>query len=629
MKSETWTVQQLFQDRRQYRVPFYQRPYVWNLEEQWEPIWGDIAEKAANRLEGVEPAPHFLGAIVLEPQPSDGLRGVPTLHIIDGQQRLTTLQYILAALSIELVEHEAQSILPLIEGCVWNNNPDTMNRPEIEKYKLYPTFRDRPPFEAAMTAQTKDELRSRFSPHFTQAGALRRIGMDHPPALEAIWFFSAEIDKWISKQTDKKLALEKLAEAILRDLKLVLISLEPQDDAQVIFETLNGRGAELHATDLIRNFVFMRADRDGANAAELYDTLWRDFENGFWAEKQRRGRLTRPRLEWFMQSTLQSEIADDIDVGKLYEGYRRFVLDQRPPLPAKQQLEVLARYADKYRQFVSGSGPDPIARFGQQIAVWDASPVHAVALSVAIGGTNADAQKQMFDDILSYIVRRSVCGLSSKSYNKVFLQLLKRLKKGEVTPDGLRAALSALEGDSSRWPRDEEFRRHWMTASILPRLAELPRVRAVFWSLENAMRSSRREELMTPELTNLDIDHILPDEWFEHWPLDNTPVTKQEADAAILAEFDLREQTQREKAINRRQQLKNTIGNLTFLHYGINRGLRNTSFDKKRERLFKESNLHLNRELMLKNTWGDDDIEARGKALFDIACKIWRGPIIS
>ena len=54
----------------------------------------------------------------------------------------------------------------------------------------------------------------------------------------------------------QKLALEKLAEAILRDLKIVLISLEPQDDAQVIFETLNGRGAELHATDLIRNFVF-------------------------------------------------------------------------------------------------------------------------------------------------------------------------------------------------------------------------------------------------------------------------------------------------------------------------------------------------------------------------------------
>ncbi len=52
-----------------------------------------------------------------------------------------------------------------------------------------------------------------------------------------------------------------MAEAILRDLRVVSISLGDEDDAQVIFETLNGHGAELHATDLIRNFIFMRADR--------------------------------------------------------------------------------------------------------------------------------------------------------------------------------------------------------------------------------------------------------------------------------------------------------------------------------------------------------------------------------
>ncbi len=52
MKSETIAVQQVFQDRRQYRVPFYQRAYVWNKEEQWEPLWNDIAEKAETRATG-------------------------------------------------------------------------------------------------------------------------------------------------------------------------------------------------------------------------------------------------------------------------------------------------------------------------------------------------------------------------------------------------------------------------------------------------------------------------------------------------------------------------------------------------------------------------------------------------
>src|SRR3954452_1633202 len=132
MKSETISVQQVFQDRRQYRVPFYQRAYVWNRDEQWEPLWNDIAEKADARAAGESPAPHFLGAIVLEPQPRSGLRGVEMFHIIDGQQRLTTLQYFLSALIIAARELEHSQLLPLLEGCVWNPNPETMENVEIE-----------------------------------------------------------------------------------------------------------------------------------------------------------------------------------------------------------------------------------------------------------------------------------------------------------------------------------------------------------------------------------------------------------------------------------------------------------------------------------------------------------------
>jgi hypothetical protein len=81
MKSETHTVQQLFQDRRQYRVPFYQRAYVWRKETQWKPLWEDIINKAEFRREGDQPPPHFLGAIVLEPQIRPGLlRGRNSQH---------------------------------------------------------------------------------------------------------------------------------------------------------------------------------------------------------------------------------------------------------------------------------------------------------------------------------------------------------------------------------------------------------------------------------------------------------------------------------------------------------------------------------------------------------------------
>src|SRR5260370_1357719 len=120
-------------------IPFYQRAYVWSKEEQWEPLWSDIRDKAEARSNGQPPAPHFLGAIVLEPQERRGLRGVETYHIIDGQQRLTTLQYFLVAMAMAMREHAPSAVLTLIEACLWNPNPDTMEQPEIERFKVWPT----------------------------------------------------------------------------------------------------------------------------------------------------------------------------------------------------------------------------------------------------------------------------------------------------------------------------------------------------------------------------------------------------------------------------------------------------------------------------------------------------------
>jgi len=302
--ADTISVQKLFQDRRQYRVPFFQRPYVWNKEDQWERLWADISEKADIRADGDQPTPHFLGAAVLEPQQRQSLIGVETLNIIDGQQRFTTLQYFLAALAIVLREEKQATLSSIVEGCLRNANTDTMQQPEIEIFKVWPTFRDRANFQLAMDATSLDELHERFPHSFTQSGGLKKIGVDHPPALEAIWYFADQISQWISREAEgqKPARLTAISEAIFRDLQLVSISLGEQDDAQIIFETLNGHGAQLHATDLIRNFVFMRADReDAAGGNELFETLWSPFESTFWTQEQRRGRLLKPRMEWFIQ----------------------------------------------------------------------------------------------------------------------------------------------------------------------------------------------------------------------------------------------------------------------------------------------------------------------------------------
>jgi len=333
LKSDDITVEQLFQERRQYMVPFYQRPYVWTRADQWEPLWEDIRAKADARVVGGRKTPHFLGAVVLDPQPKVGLIGVDTLHIIDGQQRLATLQFILKSvlLVLKLVNSTAKS--KKVSGTLKNPYPDTMHNPAIEVFKVWPTYRDRNDYRSALEANNRDELKTIFPKSFTQKETLRKIGVWHPHPLEAIWFFNECFENWIKEGTDEEVAIraETLAETILQDLKVVSIVLDEDDDAQVIFETLNGRGAQLHATDLIRNFIFMRADREGSNSEELYNTFWLKFEHTYWNEEQRRGRLRKPRIEWFIHACLQVELREEVDLGRLYFEYRRYVLNDNEP----------------------------------------------------------------------------------------------------------------------------------------------------------------------------------------------------------------------------------------------------------------------------------------------------------
>lgn len=136
MKSEPLTVNQLFQNRRQYCVPFYQRAYVWTLRDQWSALLEDIIDKAESRLSKTKPTPHFLGAIVLEPQSKDSLLGVDTSHIIDGQQRLTTLQYVLASIRLALLATGLSGLEKIVLPCLRNINEETMRNVDVERFKL-------------------------------------------------------------------------------------------------------------------------------------------------------------------------------------------------------------------------------------------------------------------------------------------------------------------------------------------------------------------------------------------------------------------------------------------------------------------------------------------------------------
>jgi len=630
MKSDTITVEQLFQNRRQYCVPFYQRAYVWTLEDQWEQLWEDIRTKADARLANGRFTPHFLGAVVLDPQYREGLIGVESYHIIDGQQRLTTLQYALTSALFALNHVGSASLAPIVTGCLKNGNPETMRDPAVEAFKVWPTFRDRASYRAALTASDLNELAQRFQPHFTQAGELRKIGMEHPSALAAIWYFTHQFQQWLAEAEPQSNVSrsEALVLAVLRDLKLVSIVLDADDDAQIIFETLNGRGAQLHATDLIRNYVFMRADREQADSEALYNNLWSPFESTYWAEEQRRGRLKKPRLEWLIHSTLQAELHEDVDLARLYHEYRRFATPVNQPRTAEQQLLTLSSYAGHYRELVNGTGSTPIAEFGRRIADYDITTLYPLALMISASAVGDAEKTEMFTDLVSYLVRRAVLGLTSKNYNNVFQGFLKQLHGAGINPAALRTILQASTGDVSRWPPDAEFRNACLTAPLYPGRLDAPKAKGMLAELEKGLRSIiRAEEAFVTGLDPLDVDHILPQSWYAHWPLaDGTSASSEEASEVELIARSGLPLNDRQRMIGERQAASRNLGNLTLLNLSVNRQAQNHAFKEKRDLLIANTNLRLNIPLISLTSWDEAAIATRGQQLADTALRLWPGP---
>ena len=620
MKSETWTIQQVFQDRKQYKVPFYQRAYVWTLDKQWALLWADIKDKADEHLAGTTPAPHFLGAIVVEPQEKLGLKGVDTLHIIDGQQRLTTLQYVLAGIRLATRELKIADYDSYLAAVLDNPNATTMANPAVEVFKVWPTFSDQEAFKAVMTAETFNALKHRYPDHYTQAGTFRRIGIVHPPALNAIWSFAEWAKTWIEANGGAP-AVEALVMAVLTDLKVVLIQLEKGDDAQVIFETLNGRGAELHATDLIRNHLFMNVDSSKEDPAALYDDKWKQFEQSTWKVGERRGRITKPRLEWLIFSAIRAQTGQESDLARLYVDFKTYAQG----LSTTEQLDMLDTYGNHYLQLIEGKGDLPVAKFGRRLLPFDTTTTHPLALRISTAGIPESEKTAMFNDIVSYIVRRAVCGLTPKNYNNWFMSVLRQWIKGDPSRQALKDLLTSSSSDVAKWPDDAEFEHAIQTAPTYLGNLDTGRCRMLLTELEGWLRMTKRtEEPVIPDLSNLDIDHIMPRAWYEHWALpDGNKATFTDSQAAEILEKTGGTLTEHQQAVRRRNLAIPTLGNLTLLNLSVNREAQNKAFPIKKKLLIANTVLNLNGALITGDSWDENAITERGKALARAAVQLY------
>ena len=224
-------------------VPLFQRPYVWKHEENWLPLWESILDVAERRLNN-NPRPHFLGAIVLD-QLKTSTGDIDTRQIIDGQQRMTTFQVVLAALRDRCRLAGDDRYHKAFTKLTMNDIPLSDEADDV--FKIWPTNADRNDFRAVLMAGSPETVRSEFKLYKKSSGNAQ----DNLIPRAYLYFYDT-LSEWLGPSTEPAFAerLKALWQSLKDDMQVVVIDLDDNDEAKVIFETLNALGTDRKSTRL-------------------------------------------------------------------------------------------------------------------------------------------------------------------------------------------------------------------------------------------------------------------------------------------------------------------------------------------------------------------------------------------
>ena len=622
MKAVSINLQKLFEQTIQYRIPLFQRPYVWEEQKNWQPIWDDIRSLAEHNFLTGTPKPHFLGAIVLD-QVLNQTGAIESRQVIDGQQRLTTLQLMLAAfrdLAAELGQEKAQKRFEKLT-C----NDESFQESNDDVFKVWPTNRDRKAFRYVMSAGSLEKVCSRFR--------LKLASNKLEPHIPGAYvFFYRSAKEWLeedfaddpngSLNTSLEKRLDTIWSVVRSQLLLVAIDLEKDDDAQVIFESLNHRGTQLLPADLIKNLLFQLAEKSEASLDELYKKYWKGFEADFWRKEVRQGRLKRPRIDLFLKHYLTLKTTDEVQVSHVFTAYKRYVEsaikrgdgNACEGGPVAHQLAQLRTYGKIFRVFTDVLPESRFASFFERLDAVDTATVYPVLLQ-AFHDLNASHSrvdlKRVLRDIESFLVRRMICGLTTKGYNKFFLDMIRACyDRGGFSHLKVRKFLLLGKGDSNRWPDNKELRQAMLERPIYRRLSQ-KKLRMLLLALDKQMEDGKTEPVIYTDSDSFTIEHIMPQSWQKNWPL---PVDAYpDEDKTSLSSW--------------RDKLIHTIGNLTLLTNKLNPSVSDRNWGYKKSKILVSSKLNLNRSYFGDIVeWNEEEIEVRSRKLSQTAVRVWPYP---
>ncbi|MBF8266870.1 MAG: hypothetical protein HW388_378 [Dehalococcoidia bacterium] len=537
-----------------FRVPQYQRRYSWDYQ-QVDQLWTDILEASESGEED-----YFLGALVLSKTDDDAV------ETIDGQQRLATLTILLSVLRDHLVQHKREDVA--------NKLHDYILRPDLRGTRtpvvtLGPADAD--DFHNYVQLPLTD-------PDREAPGIRRPAGRRGRPqknyVRNAYDLLSRRIEEKINGQSEEE-AIENLisiASFVTRKVTLISTLVTSDDQAYIIFETLNDRGLDLSIADLLKNHLFSLAAKRVSGELDSVTVLWQQLATTLEG-------VSIPRFlrhYWLSHYRVVTQ-------RKLYGTIKAYLVSSKKN--PRTFLDELISDAQIYVQLVSPKQGDPQALTLRDLALMGITQ-HLPLLMAASRVVPKEFSK-VVGLVESLTMRYSIVGNLNpnrleRSYSEWAIQL-----RNNRSLEGLQDKAKMLLAQAP------DFVDGFQALTDSP----IAHVRYILRKLEEHKTSKE----LTIAWGRVDVEHILPQTPSKEW-IATTGLPPQDIG-----------------------QLSARLGNLTLLSKPLNKAASNRSFGEKCESHYKKSEIHITRELMTDfNEWNEDTIEQRQQRFAKLANEIWQ-----
>ena len=460
-------------NKRQFRIPVYQRNYDWKFE-NCEKLFKDIIEcSLENKI-------HFIGTIVYLNYCNSS--ALDDCLIIDGQQRITTLVLLIKALRDIAIKQKNNTVKNDAEECLFNTNCS-----EINRLKLKPIKKDNTQLKLLLDDRI-NEINQKSNIYKNYEAFLRLINT----ALE------------------KGMTLSDIWDGLL-NLELVEITLEKdKDDAQLIFESINSTGVDLTPSDLIRNYLLMDL-KDSEEQENLYEKYWLYIEENLNSIDS-----NKTNLEKYFYDFLIMKSKNYIKETDIYEIFKKYFKDNQ--YTKEKILIELKNFSKYYKLLIGGENPEysqDIVKACEMFRILNHNTAYPFLMLVLDDYENKIINEEELKKILNlfgiYALRRLICGIPSSNlrrfYSTLYYKIFKKQENKQKYYKAIEAYICTLKTEDV-FPNDNLFREHLQKENLYKKPSILK------YLLEKIENYNSNESL---NFDNLTIEHIMPQTLNKSW----------------------------------------------------------------------------------------------------------------